>query len=95
MKLNPFKLANSIALAFLVIHLSFDALSFFAPNILEYIFTSWFHGFKVRLNILDTYQGFSLTKMLFGLVTSVAVAWIIGYLIGYFYNKINSHGKTN
>lgn len=86
MKLNPVRLGNSVAISFLLVHLSFDVLSFFAPGILNFVFTSWFHGFSVRLNVLDTYQGFSFFKMLFGLLTSVAVAWVLGYLIAFFYN---------
>ncbi len=93
MKLNPIKLGNSVAFAFLLVHLSFDLLSLIAPGILNFIFTSWFHGFSVRLNILDTYEGFSFAKMVFGLITSVSVAWMIGYGIGFFYNF--SQNKPN
>lgn len=91
-KLNPVKLGNSIALAFALIHISFDILSLLAPNMLKFIFNTWFHGFNLKILVLEETFSISAQNILIGLVTSVVVAWIIGFSVGYFYNYFNKDG---
>lgn len=91
-KLNPVKLGNSAALAFALVHVGFDILSLLSPDVLKFIFNTWFHGFKLKILILEETFSFSPQNILIGLVTSVAVAWIIGFSVGYFYNYFNKSG---
>lgn len=88
-KLNPVKLGNSVALAFGLVHISFDILSLLSPNTLKFIFNTWFHGFKLRILVLEETFSISPQNILIGLVTSVVVAWLIGFSVGYFYNYFN------
>ncbi len=85
-KLNPVKLGNAAALAFALVHISFDILSLLAPDTLKFIFNTWFHGFKLRILIVEETFSISPENILIGLVTSVIVAWLIGFSVGYFYN---------
>lgn len=94
MKLDSLKLASSIALAFALIHTSFDLLSLLAPELLKFTFNSWFHGFNTGLIILQSNHSYDFPKIIFGWLTSVATAWVIGYLIGFFYNLF-SKGPAN
>ena len=93
-KLNPTKLGSAVALAFGTVHVLFDILSIISPNLLKFIFNSWFHGYNLRLKLLDDARDFSIEKMLIGFVTSVAVAWFMGFMIATIYNFFN-HGQDN
>ena len=88
-KVNSVKLANAVALSFAVIHVSFDLLSLVAPNTLKFIFNTWFHGFNLKVLVLEDTFAISLQQITIGLVSSVSTAWVIGYLIGYFYNRFS------
>lgn len=86
-KLNSAKLALALGIAFAVVHTGFDLLSLVAPEYLKFVFNSWFHGFNLRLVVLEETHSYDLPKIIFGWVTSVSVAASIGYLIGFFYNR--------
>ena len=86
MKLSPFRMANALAASFAIVHTSFDLLSLVAPNYLKFVFNSWFHGFNLQVLIVQDTYSWSLPNIIFGWFTSVLVAWVIGFMIGFFYN---------
>ncbi len=92
-KLNPTKLGFALALSFGLIHFSFDLLSFISPVLVKTIFNTWFHGYSFKLVILQGNYDFPIQKLIVGLGTSVTVVWIIGFLIGFFYNYFNRSSR--
>ncbi|MEX0621980.1 MAG: DUF5676 family membrane protein [Candidatus Woykebacteria bacterium] len=93
-QINPVRLGNSLAVAFALIHIGFDFLSLVSPKAVKLIFNSWFHGFNLKILVLEENFAFSLPKVILGLITSVALAWVIGFLIGFFYNYNKNYDKN-
>lgn len=74
---NPIATANATAITTGVVYLACRFLVIGAPDFMFSIAQSWFHG--IALTKMDTWS-VSTETLLLGFVSSVAFAWIIGYL---------------
>lgn len=56
-----------------------------APNFLFSIGQSWFH--TVNLELVRTTGSMSMGAFIFGLISSIVVAWVTAYAIAELYNR--------
>lgn len=77
MKHNPIATANALAATIAIFYVACRMLVFLFPGFMFSIAQSWFHD--VKLTRLDS-TSLSLSDFLLGFVSSVALAWITGYL---------------
>lgn len=83
LKTRPF--ANALAVAMGIFYVGCRLLAAVAPDFLRSIGQSWFH--TSDLSALPTVSP-TLGSSIWGLVTSMAAAWIFGYLLGWAYNRL-------
>ena len=77
--------ANALAVVMGVFYLACVVLIAVAPNLFRLIGQSWIHAFD--LSALPS-APLSPGLFLLGLVTSVGLSWITGYLFAWLYNKL-------
>lgn len=78
-------LANSLAVAMGIFYVVCRLLAAVAPDFLRSIGQSWFHTYDLSALPAGSPTG---GGFIWGLVTSMAAAWIFGYLWGWFYNRL-------
>lgn len=83
MKHNPVSTAHAAGATTAVIYLACRFLIGIFPDISFQIAQSWFHG--IELQKLGSWN-LNTGNFTLGLVSSVAGAWLIGYLFAIFYN---------
>lgn len=77
--------ANALALAMGVFYVLCALLSAVAPDLFRSIGQAWIHSYNLSAIPADS---LTASGFVWGLVTSVVTAWIFGYLLGWFYNKL-------
>jgi hypothetical protein len=85
MKLNEKALAGAHAVIALILYIVCVFLVLVLPGSTMWLFDSWFHG--VQLSQLPVQTG-SISTVVFGAVTLTVAAWVWGYFIAVFYNRL-------
>lgn len=77
--------ANTAAVVTGAVYLVCLILSWIAPDLLISLSNSWVHA--LNLEPLKNGKEVGLDTVLWGLATSTAFSWAVGYTFAYFYNK--------
>ena len=83
-KLNPKKVALSLAVVSAILYVACALLIFIAPDFTLSLFSNLFHGIDIT-QIADT--SISLGSTLLGLVEIIVYALIAGWVFAWVYNK--------
>lgn len=77
MKLSLYALPNALAVTTGIIYVACRVLVGLFPEVSFAVAQSWFHG--IGLSKLDT-GNLTLTSFVFGLVSSMVLAWVVGFV---------------
>lgn len=83
--INEKTLARSVATVIGAGYIICRLLAGIAPQFLFNIGQSWFH--TINLSSIQATTSMSLSMFLFGLVSSIVVAWVSAYAIALLYNR--------
>lgn len=87
MKFNPTALANTFAITTGIFFVLCRVLVGLFPGMMFTIAQSWFHG--IALTKFDS-SGLTMSAFLTGLISSMVLAWVTGYLFTKVYNLMKS-----
>lgn len=87
MKFNPITTGNSLAITTGIFFVACRVLVGILPDLMFTIAQSWFHG--IALTKFDS-SGLTMSAFLTGLISSMVLAWVTGYLFTKVYNLMKS-----
>ena len=79
--------ANAAAVVTGVIYIVCLVLTWVAPDLLLSLSNSWVHA--LNLESLRSGKEIGIGTVVWGLATSTAFSWTVGYAFAYFYNKFS------
>src|SRR5690349_15988288 len=83
---NPWVVGGAVAIAFAVTYAACALAYALFPDATLSFFDAWFHGIDITL--LKTPKPFTFGHFLYGLVSVVVSAFVVGVVYGYAYNGL-------